>query len=247
MRCIINQRNGTDRHLHDAAAEPLKEMRRRTEKEPSVAKMFVHELISGNGCFNFDQSTKSNTLEGIFLAADDAALMEIVISLRDLLLHVKEEDEKSVDASRRMIADILVSAVRNRMKKNPVFSLSSSADTWLRKLISTFVELAYFKPRSNASRDMTPVPPVSKVSRAMFQSRLQSCLTSLLATKEGNAVNYPYTAVSTTRKETKSSKTFKLVLEADQEVDDLIQKAHKTLRTLSKEVLTYHLDDTAKN
>ena len=82
MRCLINHVSHEDRFLHRAAEKSLRVMQQTIEAHPSIAAITTSGLISGNGVYNFDQITKTNTVEKILLLTP----MEMRESVFDALL-----------------------------------------------------------------------------------------------------------------------------------------------------------------
>ncbi|KAB2569848.1 DNA polymerase V [Lasiodiplodia theobromae] len=231
MRCLINQRNDSERILHNAAKLPLDDMRARAKRDPECAAPMIENLITKHGSLNFDQITKNKTVEGVLSHANDVALGEIVPLLKRLIYSPEERDEKVAETQRRTIADMLVTIVRSRNKENPI----GSDDSWLRKLLNFLTELSYFTPTAACSPDDLPLPGISDASRSMFQGRLTSCLAHLLSSKLDVEMEYPFVVVSHILKKNKS-KGLELVFEADKEVSKVVQNAQERAKEISKKL-----------
>ena len=232
MRCLINQRNDAERYLHNAAKAPLDEIRARVKKSPDAAAPILEGLITKHGSLNFDQITKTKTVEGALGQANDAAFEKLLPLFKRLIYRPEEEEEKVVESRRRTVADMLVSAVRSRNKENPV----GDSESWLQQLLVLLTELAYFTPTASTSPDDLPLPPISEGSRSVFQGRLSSCLAHLLTTKLDGEMNYPYAVVSAIRSKDKSSKSLSLVFKADKAVSKAVKQAHKQLEEIATKV-----------
>ncbi|OJD36988.1 dna polymerase v [Diplodia corticola] len=231
MRCLINQRNDSERILHNAAKLPLDDMRARAKKDPESAAPMIENLITKHGSLNFDQITRSKTVEGVLSHANDVALGEIVQLFRRLIYSPEERDEKVAETQRRSVADMLVTIVRSRNKENPI----GSDDSWLRKLLAFVTELSYFTPTAAISPDFLPIPGVSDASRSMFQGRLTSCLAHLLSSKLDVEMDYPFVVVSHIHKQSKK-KGLALVFEADKKVMKVVQDAQERTKEISKKL-----------
>ncbi|KKY26592.1 putative dna polymerase v [Diplodia seriata] len=231
MRCLINQRNDSERILHNAAKLPLDDMRARAKRDPESAAPMIENLITKHGSLNFDQITKNKTVEGVLSHANDVALGEIVPLFRRLIYSPEDRDEKVAEIQRRAIADMLVTVVRSRNKENPI----GSDDSWLRKLLTFLTELAYFTPTAAISPDFLPLPGVSDASRSMFQGRLTSCLAHLLSSKLDIEMEYPFVVVSHIHSKSKK-KGLALVFEADKKVLKVVQDAQERTREISKKL-----------
>lgn len=232
MRCLINQRNDSERILHAVAKTPLDDIRAKTKKFPETAAPVLEGLITKFGSLNFDHITKSKTVEGVLGHANDVALDEIIPLLKRLIYRPEEQDEKAAETQRRTVADMLVSVVRSRNKDN----LIGSSDSWLQNLLVFLTELAYFTPTASSSADDLPIPPVSEASRTMFQGRLTSCLAHLLSSKLDKDLDYPYTVVSAIRSKSKSSKKLALAFQADKAISKAVKQAHKQLEDIAGKV-----------
>lgn len=231
MRCLINQRNDSERFLHNAAKTPLDDMRGRSKKEPEAAAPILKNLITQHGSLNFDQMTKTKTMDSVLSNANDVALEEIVLLFKQLIYRPEEQDEKVAEIQRRTVADMLVSAVRSRNKENHI-----GDDSWLRKLLIILTELAYFTPTASSSPDDLPLPAVSGSSRTTFQGRLASCLAHLLSSKLDIEMEYPYIVVSAIRSKSKSSKSLSLVFQADKAISKTTKQAHKQVEEIAEKL-----------
>ncbi|GME41256.1 DNA polymerase V [Neofusicoccum parvum] len=233
MRCLINQRNDSERILHNAAKAPLDEMRARAKKTPEAAAPILEALITKHGSLNFDQITKNKTVDGVLGHANDVALENIVPLLKRLIYRPEEQDEKAAEAQRRTVADMLVSVVRSRNKETPI----GTNDSWLQSLLNFLTELAYFTPTASSSPDDLPIPAVSEASRTMFQGRLTSCLAHLLSSKLDTDMQYPYIVVSAIRSKSKSSKNLALAFQADKTISRAVKQAHKQVEEVAGKTL----------
>lgn len=65
MRCLINHASNEDRFLHRAAEKSLKIIQQTVEAHPYNAATIILGLVSGHGVYNFDQVTKTKTIEKI--------------------------------------------------------------------------------------------------------------------------------------------------------------------------------------
>ncbi|KAK8178751.1 DNA polymerase phi-domain-containing protein [Phyllosticta citribraziliensis] len=230
MRCIINQRNGSDRYLHKAAVTPLDEMRARVKRNPDVAASIVEGLITRHGSLSFDKITKTKTVEGVLGHASGPALEELVVFFERLIYRPSDGDEKAVEAYRRTISDMLVSLVRSRNLENQI-----GKDEWLRTLLDVFTRLAYFSPTGSSKAQDVPVPSISEASRTMFQQRLSSCLAHLLSSKLDTEMIYPVLVVTAIQNHS-ASETLSLAFKAEKSISKAVKQAHKLLSEVSTKV-----------
>lgn len=236
MRCMINQRADTERYLHDAAKAPLEAMRARVRKEPGLAAIFFSGLVSQNGAINFDHMTKTKTVDGILSSASAPAMEKIVSLFRDLVVRPDTEDQKVADSHRRMLTDMLVSTVRSCNKQQLDTVDPDALKTWLKQLLLTLMEFAYFDPDPTVKEDTVPRPPVSEASRVMFQSRLSSSLAHILSARLDEEISLPYAVVSALHSRGESQETSRLSLQANKQVWKTLKRAYKTLKKIASQV-----------
>ncbi|KAF2808043.1 uncharacterized protein BDZ99DRAFT_536019 [Mytilinidion resinicola] len=259
MRSLINHRSKEDRFLHNATMSPLKAMQTRVEAEPGLAAPFVIALTSKNGNIRFDQLTKTKTVEGLLLLADDDALSKIVQHFNALIIRPEDESDSAAESYRRVIADMLSSLVKGYKGYDAPADILGSANkkSWLRDLLDHFVEFGYFVPKESEADETAPSPPISTSNRTTFRDRISSCLAHLVAlrqdsksqkrTPSGRLVSFPYLVASGIRTRARSSKTLNLVFEADDEVLDTVKKAHKHLKTIESQQSSSEAGKSATN
>ncbi|KAK5149558.1 hypothetical protein LTR04_007019 [Oleoguttula sp. CCFEE 6159] len=240
MRCLINQRKDPKGYLHTAAKAPLNHMITRVKETPELATVFVKALLTDHGSINFDHVTRSKTVETALSLASPTALTEIITFLGRLIFRC-DSKEQPAELRRRTLADTLVSLVRSQVAERD----SASLDMWLLPLFKLFVKVTYFVPSSAEDTEDTAVPPVSDASRAMFQSRLSSCLTHLLASKLDEDMSYPHFIVQRIHKQSKKS-ALQLVFQAEKAVRKTIKQAHTTLDEIVAKEKQYRSKNQSK-
>jgi DNA polymerase phi len=170
----------------------------RVQSEPETAVEVLGGFINSNGNISFDIQTKTKTVEKLLAQADDTSVKAMTTMFSELLLHPGTTEEKAAAASRQVIADYLLSAIRSRPlpeEPGPSSEVNSNVDM----ILSTFVEHAYFLiQQTSVEPHKLPAPPISDTSREMFKSRISSSLTHLMA-KSSNTSYYPYTVLATIR------------------------------------------------
>ena len=70
MRCLINNLSQEDRFLNRAAQKSLKVITQIVDERPSSMPLIISGLVDGNGVYNFDQVTKTKTIEKLLSQAD---------------------------------------------------------------------------------------------------------------------------------------------------------------------------------
>lgn len=228
MRCLVNQRNDPERYLHDAAKCPLDDMRARVKKEPAAAVSLLKGIFNRNRIFNFDQATKTKTIENIVCSADDSALCEIVAQFQ-VLVYDSDMEDISAKNSLRTIADLLLSLIRSRVAQRSIPDDAESSTSWLGQILLLMVDVTYFASPSSADGHQ-----ISVESRALFQSRLSSSLSSIVTSKLDPQHTCPVLVVSTVRKKADSGKS--LLWRGDEEITKVVRDGHRELDELVERV-----------
>jgi hypothetical protein len=235
-RSLINQSKDGDRFLHAAALSALKAIKSRAQDDPTSTSLLFIAITSKHGVIDFDKLTKTKTLEQIVASADDDALRKIVDHLHSLILRPGTDEPATADLRRRVVADMLLHIVKSYSKYDPNSSILKQDDSWLHKLLDTFVESSYFIPTQSAKTRKIPLPPISEPSRKMFQERLSSCLGRLLTVGQQIGVSFPFLVVSMIQARSEK-KQWELAFKAEKDVMKTVGKAHKSLNSIYAETL----------
>ncbi|KAF1963295.1 hypothetical protein CC80DRAFT_459870 [Byssothecium circinans] len=229
MRTLLNQTKKDNRLLHAAALKTWKALQSRAEKSPSSTPSLVAGLTSNNGTADFESPMKAKALEQILLEADDDSLKKIVRYLNSLIIRPDTTEQSVADHRRQAIADLLLSVIRQYKRYEGLIPDVFESDNWLKSTLELMVEHAYFIPSQKAKTRKVPLPPISEVGRKMFQERLSSCLTRLLAVKSESHMSFGLLVIQMIRSKTTASKSLRLVFEAEDTVADTVEKALKNL------------------
>ncbi len=87
MRCLINHISHEDRFLHRAADRCIKSLLQAVEENGDITTTVLPRLISDNGVYNFDQVTKTKTVDRLLSHVEGDRAHELII--RDLVSPVK--------------------------------------------------------------------------------------------------------------------------------------------------------------
>ncbi|OJJ77594.1 hypothetical protein ASPBRDRAFT_113074 [Aspergillus brasiliensis CBS 101740] len=227
VRCLMNQLAVEDRYLHRMAVKAAKSVQARVSKEPEFAAASVRGLMGSTGSVNFDQATKTKTVEKIVSEANLDALKQIVPLFESLIASPGTTDSKAAASSRQFLAGLFLSIVRARA------SASDDEDGMqkvLEKILFAFVRFAYFKPKEEG-RDQSVTPPVTEQTQELFRSRINSCINSLIATQKYAGV--PYVVVRHIRDAVKSEEHGKFIINMDDTIQDAVKNAFKSLKKLA--------------
>lgn len=241
MRCLINQLASSDRYLHRIAEKSVKSVLARAQLEASMTVPIIECLLSPpNGQLNFDQVTKTKTIEKLLVSVNDQSWIHLAKVLHRLIADPGTQDIKSAASKRQIIADILVCVIRSRQIANTKRdSASPEVSEGIQQILSLLAQFAYF----NRSGDKKPPknednPPVSPASHNMFQARLSSCLTHLTY-KFPDPAFYAYHVVSIVRSMEETDPSFKPILSVDDDVSMVVQKAWNILQKVrTKEMVS---------
>ena len=238
MRSLMNQLASSERYLNRIAVTATKAMVQRVQIQPSTAVAIIKGILQPpQGRINFDQSTKTKTVEKVLSQVDKASVKQLLPLFRQLVLNPDAPEGKSAALARQVLADHLVFIVRS--KKVTAEPLDFSVE--VQSILAVFAEFAYFTADVDAlSSEKPPEPPLSSASCEMFRSRITTCLTHLL-NKSADPSYFAYNLVRDVRQREETDKRFKSLLDADQNVRDSIRRAWKTLdkiQTKEKEAHT---------
>ncbi|KAF3049498.1 hypothetical protein E8E11_006495 [Didymella keratinophila] len=209
MRTVINQSKKDDRFLHTAALAALRSVQSRVDQDSSSALPIVVALTTKHGSVDFDRATKTKTLEQVLLSADDSSLKKIVRHLKSVILRPDTEEQNVADSRRQIVADLLVSTVKQFKRYDELSEVVFESENWLRSILELLVEYAYFTPSKDVKTSKVPLPPISVEvgSKSSFASMIMTILRAKKA----------------------STKTFESVFKAEPNVMETVDKAFGTL------------------
>lgn len=226
----MNQLSSPGRYLHLAAEKAIKVLLRRVQSETMMAVPSLNGLMNPpNGDINFDQITKTKTVEKLVTMVADSCLDDLLQFLRRLAMSPGVQDEKGAASRRRIIGDLLLSTARSRSTVTCSKPTPSEAEQGIQQVLSSLVELAYFT-RNNQSNCLGGIddPPISSASHDMFKAKIFSCLTDLTS-KSKNPSTFAYHVVCTINSQLKLSTSFTPLLVMDNAITKLIEKTWNVL------------------
>lgn len=92
MICLMNQAAKEDRYLHRAATKALKAIETVVEKNPDLVLPVLQELLGDNGAYNFDERTRSKTIEKILQHTQAKHGKLVIDAIRRLVLLTPEAE-----------------------------------------------------------------------------------------------------------------------------------------------------------
>ena len=179
MRCLTNQLVSSDRYLHRNAEKAIRSIYARVETEPDVAIMVLKCLLRPpNGRANFDQITRTKTVEKLLSKIADEHLSGLLQIYSEIISKPHAEDEKAATLRRQIAADHLLITLRSKQACTRDGRLGS----FIRQMLALFARHAYFTPKQEElHKNVSLDPLISEATRSTFQNRILSCLTHLVS------------------------------------------------------------------
>ncbi|KAB8074737.1 DNA polymerase phi-domain-containing protein [Aspergillus leporis] len=231
VRCLTNQLAVEDRYLHRMAVKAAKTIQARVSKEPEFAAAAINGLMGSAGAVNFDQVTKTKTVEKIVVEADLDSLKQIVPLFEKLITRPGTDDSKAAASSRQFLAGLLLSIVRAQASASD--EAEEGAQAVLEHILFTFVRFAYFMEKDGESRGQASAEPaLTQQTQELFRNRINSCLNSLIANQK-YATDLPYAVVRKIRDAAKSEEYGPFIIAMDDTLQDSVKSAFKSLKKLS--------------
>ncbi|KAL4985234.1 DNA polymerase phi-domain-containing protein [Aspergillus falconensis] len=227
VRCLTNQLAAEDRYLHRMAVKAAKAIQARVAKEPEFAAASVKGLMGSAGSVNFDQITKTKTVEKIVSEANLDALKTILPLFEQLVASPGTTDSKAAASNRQILASLLLSLVRARVSASDAANEASEAA--LERILFLFARFAYF---TSEGVDSGAQPPLTQQTQELFRSRINSSLNSIIAAQK-HAATLPYAIVRKIRDAAKSEEFGKFIISMDDALKDSVKGAFKALKKLS--------------
>ncbi|KAL6232898.1 hypothetical protein BDW75DRAFT_216475 [Aspergillus navahoensis] len=227
VRCLTNQLAVEDRYLHRMAVKAAKAIQARVAKEPEFAAASVKGLMGSAGSVNFDQITKTKTVEKIVSEAGLDALNTILPFFEQLVASPGTTDSKAAASNRQVLASLLLSMVRARVSAGDAADKASEAA--LERILFLFARFAYFTSEQSKS---SVQPPLTQQTQELFRSRINSSLNSIIAAQK-YAATLPYAIVRKIRDASKSEEFGKFIIGMDDALKDSVKGAFKALKKLS--------------
>lgn len=191
-----------------------------------------------NGEVNFDQITKTKTVEKIVTMVTDTSLDDLLQLLRRLAISPGIQDEKAAASRRRVIGDLLLSTVRSRSTVTSSKFIPSESERGIQQILSLLVELAYFAPNKQSNHaGVIGGLPISSASHDMFKAKISSCLTDLIS-KSNDPSTFAYQVVCTIKSLHEQSTSFTPLLVMDDAIAEVVAKAWKLLGIIHLKLLS---------
>ena len=234
MRCLVNQLAAEDRLLHRSAVRAAKSIQARSSREPEFTTTALRGLMGGNGAINFDQVTKTKTVEKIISDVPPAVLNQLMPFFEDLIINPDTDDEKTAASRRQQLANIFQTITRSQVtaEKDEV---SEDLDSAIENVLSVLARYTYFNP-SEKSTPNRPQPPISDATKDFFRNKIMSCLNIAIAGRK-NAATLAYRLMHNIRDMEGSEEYGKFIIEMGETVNESTQNSFKILLKLNRKVI----------
>ena len=229
----MNQLALPERYLHRLAEKSVKTILLRAKGDVSATLSTLECVLTPpKGRINFDQATKTKTVEKLLALVKDSSLRDVVVVFRKLILRPRTQDPKAAASRRQLLVDQLVNLVRLRLASDGITSTSSDASKGFQEILALLANLAYFtRTQDHGNADPSEDPPFSPSSKDMFKSRISSCLT-LLVSKSFSPVFFAHHVVCKIHSWERSGEPYKLSGDVYDAAGEPLRKAWKVLKRI---------------
>ncbi|KAK2754662.1 DNA-directed DNA polymerase [Arachnomyces sp. PD_36] len=231
MRCMMNQMAVEDRYLHRMALKAAKAIQTRVAKTREFAAAAVTGLMGPSGAINFDQITKSKTIEKIISDADLASLKEIIPLFEGFIANPGVDDSKLAASNRQLIANLLLSVVRSQSSNKGTDP--EDLEDVMKSILLVLVRFSYFVDEGDSETGRSaPKPQLTQATQELFRSRIMSCLNTLINNRSSPGT-LPYTVVRNIYEKERAEGSGKFVIEMDDNIRESVDSAFKTLKKIA--------------
>ncbi|KAK2740290.1 DNA-directed DNA polymerase [Myotisia sp. PD_48] len=230
MRCFMNQLAVEDRYLHRMAVKVSKSIQARTSKEPEFVNPALRALLGPGGAINFDQITKTKTVEKMLHDIPPSALEQLLPFFESLIVN-SDDDEKASTLRRQQLANILQTIVKSQTaaaKDNN----SEELDSIVEKVILLLARYTYFAPGQNS--ELVPKPAINETTREFFRNKIMSFLNTIITGRKQPS-NVAYYVVNKIHKmERDGDQVGHFIIEMTDSITESVQSAFKILKKIDR-------------
>ncbi|KAI5293640.1 DNA-directed DNA polymerase [Ascosphaera acerosa] len=228
LRCMMNQLAVEDRFLHKIAAKAAKALQKRASQDDKFVGPVVTGLMGPNGAVNFDQITKTKTVEKIVSSASVEAVSKTLPLFKTVVVKPGTDDVKAANSIRQGMAGLLQSVVRSQVAAAAGSkSWSDALYTLLGQALQLLARFAYFR----GSRDSQSEPELTSQTQENFRGKLVSCLNVVISGRQ-NPAHVPYEVVKLVHDKHVSGEWGNFLIEMDSTITESVESAFKTLKKL---------------
>nr|KMM65379.1 DNA polymerase V [Coccidioides posadasii RMSCC 3488] len=229
VRCLMNQLSVEGRYLHRIAQKAAKSIQARGATDPEFITPALRGLMGSAGAVNFDQVTKTKTVEKLIGDGSVDGLEQAVPFLEDLITKPGVDDTKVAGSRRQQLATLLNSIVKSLSIKS---STPDDLDSTIKRVMLVLARFAYFVPvESSKNKATVPDPPITSSTQEFFRNKISSCLNMVVAGRK-NASTIACQVVQSIRDMNENGEYGKFVIEMGEEVSGSVDSAFKILKKI---------------
>ena len=238
VQCLINQLASEERYLHRAAEKVRKALVDKARGNQDAKIMLIEALLT-NGHITFDKVSKTRTIEDMISDIDESSSSQICEIYKAVILSPGTDDPKLASQARQIASDQLLGAVRStKFGDGKTKSEEKCSGKIIRNILSLLAAFAYFDLNEEAQ------PEISAATRSCFRARLSSCLTYLAASANDSA-EFTAHVTNVISKRENIADNAKLLLEAESDVQEVLDQALKVIRRFRKDLESVESADKA--
>jgi len=208
------------------AERTVKAIQVRAASDTVFAAATIKGLMGPFGAINFDQITKTKTIQKL-LGDGGLDLLDSIAEDFKALIIDPTGDEKAAAMKRQLLADYLVSTVRSNSSRGDSPD-AQKLESLAKKILALLVHFGFFT-------DPSSTPPLSHASQEMFRSRVMSCLNILMGQATAS-YSMPYEVIAMIHQQQEQDSRVQFVIELDEIAEKALDQAWRTLKKISKKV-----------
>ncbi|TPX26004.1 DNA-directed DNA polymerase [Coccidioides immitis] len=225
----MNQLSVEDRYLHRIAQKAAKSIQARGATDPEFITPALRGLMGSAGAVNFDQVTKTKTVEKLIGDGSVDGLEQAVPFLEDLITKPGVDDAKVAGSRRQQLATLLNSIVKSLSIKS---SSPDDLDSTIKRVMLVVARFAYFVPvESSKNKATVPDPPITSSTQEFFRNKISSCLNMVVAGRK-NASTIACQVVQSIHDMNENGEYGKFVIEMGEEISGSVDSAFKILKKI---------------
>ncbi|KZT11636.1 uncharacterized protein LAESUDRAFT_720895 [Laetiporus sulphureus 93-53] len=248
MRSWINHLSNSDRYLHKIARQVATDIHALVKQNPTVGFTLILQLTGVNGSRQFDNLTKTKTVESILASMDNdgiQAYIDFVLRQVNDEKGAETTDVQTLNSRRAWVIEQLTALIRN--------GAIQKSEQWVQSILDWLVVHGLFVIKKKSEKSAitalrsSPSPPFSDELRRQCRERLLSCLAELTSQhtriKDGEKVSkLPAVAsdgefwvskvLSTIEKLEKDSKHVTILTAVDEDEQEMRVKARQVAEHL---------------
>ncbi|KAI1933839.1 DNA-directed DNA polymerase [Ophidiomyces ophidiicola] len=227
VRCLVNQLSVEDRYLHRVAQKAAKSIQTRGANDSEFTISALRGLTGPAGIINFDQVTKTKTIEKLISDAPFDNIGQVIIFLQDLIASPGSDDIKTVGSRRQQLSTLLTLVVKSLVAKSDT---SGRLDSSIKDAMVALARPAYFVSLGEATTRSYD-PAVSQSSQEFFKNKISSCLNMVIAGHK-NASSIVYGVIQDIHKLGQNGECGKFVIEMGQNISDSVDAGFRILKKM---------------